>query len=102
MTCPLTFADEAGVDAARERDPVSPAKRSKKALSKVHTRRLDDGTPALTFADLLDHLATIVRNTCRPTGARPGEATFALTTQPNSKQQQALDLLGTITVPAAT
>ncbi len=98
--CPLTFADEAGVDAARELDPVSPAKRSKKALAKVHSRRLDDGTLALTFGDLLDHLATIVRNTCRPQGARPGEATFALTTQPNAKQQQALDLLDTIIVPA--
>lgn len=94
---PLTFTDEAGVDAGRERNPVAPAKRSKAALDKVHTRTLPDGTPAMSFTRLLAHLATIVRNTLRPKGARPGEASFTLTTRPNPKQQQAIDLVAAIT-----
>jgi hypothetical protein len=96
---PLTFMDEAGgPDAARERDPVAPATRSPAALAKVHTRRLADGTPAMSFTRLLAHMATIVRNTMRSASARIGEATFTLTTRPNPKQQQALDLLATIAV----
>ena len=95
---PLTFADEAGDDAARRRNPVAPAKRSQAALDKVHTRTLSDGTPAMSFTRLLAHLATIVRNTLRPKGARPGEANFTLTTRPNPKQQQALDLIAAIAV----
>ena len=95
---PLTFADEAEVQAARESDPVAPARRSKAALDKVHSRRLPDGTAAMSFGRLLAHLATIVRNTLRPKGAKPGEATFTLTTQPNAKQSQALDLIRAIAV----
>jgi hypothetical protein len=95
---PLTFADEVAADAGRERDPVAPAKRSKAALDKVHTRTLADGSPAMSFTRLLAHLATIVRNTLRPKCARPGEATFTLTTRPSAKQQQALDLIAAITV----
>ena len=92
----LTFADEAGEEAARRRNPVAPAKRSKAALEKVGTRTLPDGTPAMSFDRLLDHLGTIVRNTLRPKNARPGEAIFKLTTRPNAKQQQALDLIAKI------
>jgi DDE family transposase len=99
---PLTFKDEApdktGADAARMRDPVAPARRSDAALAKVHTRRLADGTPAMSFTRLLAHMGSIVRNTMRSAGARIGEATFTLTTRPNPKQQQALDLLATIDV----
>lgn len=95
---PLTFADEADADAARLKDPVAPAQRSQAALDKVHTRTLADGTPAMSFKRLLAHLATIVRNTLRPKSARPGEATFTLTTRPNAKQQQALDLIAAIAV----
>ena len=100
---PLTFKDEAGKDEAGENasrlsDPVVPAKRSQAALAKAHTRRLPDGTPALSFTRLLAHLATIVRNTLRPKSARAGEATFTLTTQPSPKQQRALDLIAAIVV----
>jgi Transposase DDE domain len=93
---PLTFMDEANADAARERDPVAPAERSNAALNKVHSRRLTDGTPAMSFTRLLAHMATIVRNTVRSASARIGEVTFTLTTRPNPKQQQALNLLTTI------
>ena len=95
---PLLFADEATADQKRNRDPVAPARRSKAALDKVHSRQLADGTPAMSFARLLAHMATIVRNTVRPKEARAGEATFTLTTRPNPKQQQALELIATITV----
>ena len=95
---PLTFKDETGESAARLADPVAPARRSEAALAKVHTRTLPDGTPAMSFTRLLAHLATIVRNTMRPRSARPGEATFTLTTRPTPKQQQALDLVAAITV----
>lgn len=93
---PLTFKDEANVDASRERNPVAPAKRSKAALDKVQTRTLADGSRPMSFGRLLEHLGTIVRNTMRPKSAKPGEATFTLTTRPTPKQQQALDLLATI------
>jgi transposase len=94
----LTYKDEEPAGPGRERDPVSPAKRSKAALAKAHTRTLGDGTRTLSFGQLLGHLATIVRNTMQPAGAKPGEATFSLTTQPNPKQKRALDLLTAITV----
>ena len=95
---PLTFADEAGPSDARLSDPVAPARRSKAALAKVHSRQLADGSSPMSFTRLLAHMATIVRNTMRPRSARPGEATFTLTTRPTPKQQQALDLIAAITV----
>jgi hypothetical protein len=95
---PLTFKDEADTEPARLADPVAPAKRSSAALAKVRTRTLADGTPAMSFTRLLAHLATVVRNTMRPRSARPGEATFILTTRPDAKQQQALELIAAITV----
>ena len=95
---PLLFADEATAAQKTDRDPVAPAKRSKAALHKVHSRRLADGTPTMSFTRLLAHMASIVRNTVRPVAAKPGAATFMLTTRPNAKQQQALDLIAAITV----
>ncbi len=99
---PLTFKDEADPLAdpgpARLADPVAPARRSPAALAKVRTRTLADGTPAMSFTRLLANLATVVRNTMRPRSARPGEATFTLTTRPTPKQQQALDLIAAIAV----
>ena len=95
---PLLFADEATPEQKQSRDPVAPARRSKAALEKVHSRQLADGTPAMSFTRLLAHLGTIVRNTMRPKNARPGEATFTLTTRSNPKQHQALDLIAAITV----
>ncbi len=95
---PLLFADEAQADAARERNPVAPAKRSAAALAKAHTRRLADGSLAFSFRGLLAHLATIVRNTMRPKDAKPGTGTFTLSTRPNTKQRQALDFAAAIAV----
>jgi hypothetical protein len=95
---PLTFKDEAEPTPARLADPVAPAERSPAALAKVHTRTLADGTPAMSFTRLLAYLATVVRNTVRPRSARPGEATFTLTTRPDAKQHQAIELIAAITV----
>jgi len=93
---PLLFGDE-DQDAKASRDPVAPAKRSKAALRKVHSKKLDDGSSVHSFRTLLSHLAGIVRNSCRRKGA-PDAATFDMTTTPNHKQQTAFDLLKTITL----
>jgi hypothetical protein len=88
----LMFAD-ADQEAKATRDPVAPAKRSKAALAKIASKRLDDDTPAHSFATLLAELATIVRNTCRTPHAGPNAPTFDVTTTPNPKQTRALELL---------
>ena len=88
----LMFADTEQ-QAKATRDPVAPAKRSKAALAKVASKRLDDDTPAHSFATLLAELATVVRNTCRTPHAGPEAPTFDVTTTPNPKQKRALELL---------
>jgi hypothetical protein len=98
---PLLFADEEQ-EAKQSRDPAAPAKRSKGALQKAATKRLEDGSPVHSFSTLLDHLGEIVRNTCRcpNTESDTGEdaPTFYKTTTPDPKQQRALELLRNITV----
>ena len=92
---PLMFADE-DQDAKLTRDPVAPAKRSKACLDKVTRRRLDDGSPAHSFATLLAELATITKNTCRAAAAGQAVPTFQVLTTPNPKQIQALQLIDAI------
>ncbi len=94
---PLLFADQ-DQQAKASRDPVAPAQRSRAAMQKVHARHLDDGSPVHSFRTLLKHLGNIVRNTCRCPDAGPQGPTFYKTTTPNTKQQQALNLLRTIKV----
>jgi transposase len=91
----LLFCDE-DQHAKTTRDPVAPATRSEAALTKVHTRTLDDGTEVHSFQTLLHHLSTIVRNHCKIPGA--DTPAFEITTTPNAKQQRAYDLLNTIAV----
>ena len=86
------FADT-DQQAKTTRDPVAPAKRSKAALAKAARHALDDGTPAHSFATLLEELATIVRNTCRTPNVGPDAPTFELVTTPNAKQERALELI---------
>jgi len=93
----LLFSDE-DQQAKLARDPVAPAKRSAKALKKVHSRTLDDGTETHSFHTLLTDLATIVRNTCQRKGGVVGEPRFTMTTISNAKQKRALELLDTIVV----
>ena len=93
---PLLFADE-DQQAKATRDPVAPAKRSDAALAKVHTKVLDDGTPVHSFHTLLQHLSSLVSNTCRRHGASTvGEPTFTVATTPSPMQQRAYDLLTSI------
>jgi len=94
---PLLFADE-DQEAKSTRDPVAPAKRSKDALKKVHSKKLDDGTPAHSFKTLLHHMSTITRDLCVQKIAGAGDNTFSVDTRPNEKQQQVYDLLAEITV----
>ena len=94
---PLLFADE-DQQAKASRHPVAPAKRAAAAMRKVHSKRLADGSPAHSFRTLLDHLGEIVRNTCRTPSAGPDAPTFHKSTNPNAKQQKALDLLRSISV----
>ena len=94
---PLLFADE-DLDAKLIRDPVAPAKRSDDAMTKVHTRRLVDGSVVHSFHSLIQHMQTIVRNTCRRPGAEKDEPTFEMDTRPDPKQQRALELLASIEV----
>jgi hypothetical protein len=90
----LMFADTDQA-AKATRDPVAPAQRSELALDKVSHRKLDDGTPAHSFATLMAELGTIVRNTCRTPGASAGAdgPTFDIVTTPNATQLHALDLI---------
>lgn len=88
----LMFAD-LDQQAKATRDPVAPAKRSQAALDKVHSRTLDDGTPAHGFSTLLAELATIVRNTCRTPNAGADAPTFDQLTTPNPKQRRAFELI---------
>ncbi len=94
---PLLFGDE-DQQAKNSRDPVAAAERSPAALDKVHSRMLEDGSETHSFRTLLTHLSAIVRNTCRVAGAAPDAPTFELVTTPDSKQQQAYDLLNQINV----
>ena len=93
----LTFADT-DLAAKATRDPVAPAKRSTSALLKAARRTLDDGTPVNSFSTLMDHLLTIVRNTCRTENADFDAPTFEITTTPNPAQLRALALIEAITL----
>lgn len=88
----LMFADEDQA-AKQVRDPVATAKRSTKTLNKVHSRTLDDGTPAHSFKTLMEELATITRNTCGTPGNTEHNATFEITTTATDKQKRALQLI---------
>jgi transposase len=91
----LMFADPEQT-AKATRDPVAPAKRSDTALSKVASGELCDGSPAHSFATLLDDLSTIVRNTCRAPNAADDEPTFEVVTTATAHQRRALDLIAQI------
>lgn len=95
---PLTYADEELLEERRTRDPVAPAQRSKSAKRKANTKRLDDGTPVLSFRGILKNLETIVRNTLRRPNAPDTDATFTLDTRPTPEQQRVFDLLAAISV----
>ena len=89
---PLLFADE-DQEAKKTRDPVAPAQRSQKALKKVRSRKLDDGSEVDSFRTLLNRMSTITRDLCcRPDDDEPSY-TFTIDTTPDEKQSRVLSLL---------
>jgi transposase len=92
---PLLFCDE-DLEAKALRDPVAPAERSDAALDKVHTKALDDGSPAHSFQSLLHLLSGIVLNIAQVPGTFDDATTFEITTTPNPTQRRAIELVNNI------
>jgi hypothetical protein len=83
---PLTYADEH--PPVRD-NPVAPARRSPSADAKAARKATATGQPARSFRDLLDHLATLTRQTITIGGHQIDK-----TTTPTPAQRQAFDLIG--------
>jgi hypothetical protein len=89
---PMLFEDDDRPSAARRRrSAVAKALRSDSAIRKAQTKLAVDGSPVHSFRTLLDHLATLAKNTVRSkdASAKP----FEMVTRPTPTQQRALDLL---------
>lgn len=84
---PLTFTDEHRPQPA---DPVAPAQRSPDADHKAGTKTTRHGLPARSFTSLLEHLATLTRNTIHITGT---STEFELLATPTPEQRQAFELI---------
>jgi transposase len=94
---PLLFAEDDPAAAAQRRgSPVKPATRSARADAKASTKKTPEGETVHRFRGLLDHLATLTKNTIQPAGDLP---TFDRLTTPTRLQRRAFDLLG---IPIAT
>ncbi len=90
----LTFTDEN----PPERDnPVAPAMRSDSANRKAAHKKNADGLEVRGFRELLEHLATLTRNTMTATTAEKA-ATFDLVTVPTPTQRRVFELLG-VSIP---
>lgn len=83
----LTFTDE---NRPVPEEPVAKVHRSAAAARKASTRKLDDGTTATSYQDLLSHLGTRTRNTVSVPGT---EKTFELLSLPTPRQHRAMDLI---------
>ena len=83
---PLTYADE--TPPARD-NPVAPAHRSPAAEAKAARKVTVTGEPARSFRHLLDHLATLTRQTIVIGGHQ-----IEKITTPTQAQRQAFSLLG--------
>jgi transposase len=63
---PLLFTDtDIALARTRRASPVASTEPSKVAKAKKATKRNADGLPVMRFADLMDHLGTLTRNTMR-------------------------------------
>jgi hypothetical protein len=90
---PMLFKDDDPQAARAARtSPVAPARRSEKALKKIHTKRSAQGEAVHSFKSLLGDLGTICLNKIRPT--EPGLANFTVITTPTPIQRRAFELLG--------
>ena len=93
---PMLFAEE-DADAAKaaRTSVVAPAVPSPATRKKARTRTATDGTPALSFRALMDHLALLTQDHLEEktaTGKR--KERIELLAEPTPKQKQALTLLG--------
>ena len=86
---PLTFTDETPPERP---NPVAAARRSQAAAAKASSGRTTNDQPALAMHDLLDHLATLTRNTIHIPATH---ATFDQLTAPTTTQRRAFELLNT-------
>ena len=84
---PLCFADE---EIPRRADPVAPATRSQKAKNKDATKVDAAGETIHDLSSLLNHLATLTRNTVVFTGGARVDK-LAL---PTALQRRAFELVG--------
>jgi transposase len=90
---PLLFHDTALAAAKAERtSPVAATEPSDDAKAKKATKRSAEGQPVMSFADLLAHLGTFVRNTMR-VPARPNHR-FTLHSTATTLQEAAFEPLG--------
>jgi transposase len=86
---PLLFSDE---QPPPQDSPVAPAQRSGSAQAKARTKRTAGGLAVQSFHDLLQDLATIVKNRIQP--VPKSLAPFDIVTRPTPLQKHALQLLG--------
>src|SRR5215471_15563829 len=83
---PLTYADQ---NPPARSNPVAPATRSASAQRKAARKVTTTGQPTRSFRDLLDHLATVTRDTIAI-----GDHQINKITTPGPVQRQAFALLG--------
>src|ERR1700730_648868 len=89
---PLLFHDtDLGAAKAERTSPVAATEPSDAVKAKKATRRSTNGQRVMSFADLLAHLGTLVRNTMR-VPARPKHC-FTLHSRPTALQEAAFALL---------
>ena len=90
---PVLFKDDdtQTAEAART-SPVAPARRSERALNKIHTKHTEDDEPVHSFATLLKDLATIAANKVQPLNT--DLPVFTVITTPTILQRRAFELLG--------
>jgi hypothetical protein len=86
---PLTFTD---TEPEEREDPVAPASRSVGARGKAARKTDASGEQVRAYPELLEHLATLTRNTLR-VATEPG-IEFDLLATPTSTQRRVFELLG--------
>jgi transposase len=90
---PILFDDHDKESAKSQRTSVvAPARRSKKALQKMHSKQTEDGIPVHSFQTLLKDLATLTKNDVRTTTVP--DAALEMFSTPTPLQKQAFKLLG--------
>jgi len=88
---PILFVDnDKPAAVAKRADPVAPAQRSDKALTKAARKRTDDDYPVHSFTSLLADLETICANQIQPNEDMPA---FTKVTNPTPLQRRAFQLL---------